>query len=246
MGVNHSHLDILKKTPLFIRLKRALEAYTYKLLLRFYLFGSWFIKVPFFGKMLKRWIEWYGATQHGGKVVSKEEAYFWIEKAGSILCSFCYCRDTFKHCSTPLNVCLRISDVKLFQATDGKRAKLVSIQEAKGIIDTSEKGGLIHLIAWCNYPQIYAICNCCSCCCIAYQIWDRYKIASALQKGDMIACRTDTLCRDCGGCIERCRFGALHKLSNGKIEFNQDRCFGCGLCRQVCENDAIRLVRRKM
>jgi ferredoxin len=244
MGINHSHLYTLGKTPLFIQLKRAFEAYTYKLLLRFYLAGTWFIKIPILGKRLKRWIEWYGATQHGGKVISKEEAYFWIEKANSILCSFCYCRDTFKHCSTPLGVCLRISDVELFQSADGKRARFVSIQKAKEIIDNSEKIGLIHLIAWCSYPQVYAICNCCKCCCIAYQIWNKYRIESALQKGDMIANRDESICTDCGRCVKRCRFDALHKLPNSEVEFNPDKCFGCGLCRQICENNAIRLVNR--
>jgi len=244
MGANHLPLDVFEKIPLLTRAKRALEAYTYKLLLRFYLLGTGFIRLPLLGKRLKRWIEWYGATQHGGKIVSKEEAYSWIEKASSILCSICYCRDTFKHCFGSLFNCLRISDVELFQIADGKKAKLVSITQAKEIIDESEKNGMIHLIAWCNHPHIYAICNCCNCCCIAYQIWDRYRIDSALQKGDMRALQSETICTNCGRCVKECRFGAINQLLSGKVEFHPEKCFGCGICRQVCEDNAIELVKR--
>lgn len=244
MGANHLPLNVHENLSFIIRAKRRLMVHIYKSLLRFYLIGTAVVQLPFIGKIFRRWIEWYGATQHGGKIVSKEEAYHWIEKAGNILCSICYCRDIFKHCSNSLHVCLRISNVELFQSINNKNTRLISPQEAKEIIAESEKMKLVHIIAWCSYPHVYAICNCCSCCCVAWQIWKRYGIKSVLQKGEMIIYQSSNLCTNCGKCVEQCKFEAIEKSLTEEVRFNPQKCFGCGMCRQVCENNAIKLVKR--
>jgi Pyruvate/2-oxoacid:ferredoxin oxidoreductase delta subunit len=240
---NHAYLCLTAKTPFFIRLRRFLEAYTYKLLLRFYLLGANFIRIPFIGRLIKRLLDWYGKREHGGMVISKEEAYYWIEKAQSILSTICYCRDTLKNCSTSYP-CLRLSDTEIFRVADKKYAHFISPEEAKRIIDNSYKDGLIHTLVWCGAAAVYAICNCCRCCCVPYQLWVKYRIESALNKGNKVALLNDNLCKSCNRCRERCPFGAIIKLPNGKLEIKWQSCFGCGLCQEICENQAITLVER--
>jgi Pyruvate/2-oxoacid:ferredoxin oxidoreductase delta subunit len=228
----------LDRTHPLTRLKRWVEAREYKLLLRSYLLASYLTYLPILGGLFKRWFTIYAIHQHGAKVVSREEAHLWIERAGRILSSICYCRETFKRCSVPAQMCLRISDTRLFKTIDGDggRVRFISKEEAKGMVDEAEKMGFIHLLAWCDYPYVYAICNCCGCCCIAYRIWRRFDIDS-IERGDMVAERVE--CSMCGRCIEMCRFGAIK--TDG---FDQGRCYGCGVCRGVCEDGAIRLIRR--
>jgi Pyruvate/2-oxoacid:ferredoxin oxidoreductase delta subunit len=244
MCIEHNNLKLTNDTSLIVKFKRCIEAYAYKLLLRFYLTGASVTKLPGVGSILKKWLIWYANTQHAGKIISKEEAYKWIENTGNVVVSICYCRDTFKRCSMPVHSCIRISDISIFQSAHKNDTKVISISQAKEIINYAEANGLFHLIAWCDYPNVYSICNCCLCCCIAYQIWHGYGIVSALQKGNMIAHKEDNSCDSCGRCITQCRFNALTK-SNNEVILNQDYCMGCGLCRNACNNNALRLVSRE-
>jgi NAD-dependent dihydropyrimidine dehydrogenase PreA subunit len=231
-------LKVEKRGPFFTQLKRGLEAYGYKALLRLYYFGPYLVYLPILGRLFKRWFTLYALHQHGARVVSKEEAYIWIERAKEILSSICYCRETFKKCETSVSICLRISSTELFKAIDGEKARFISKDEAKDIIDKAEGRGDIHILAWCEYPYAYAICNCCRCCCIAYRVWSGFRI-EAIEKGDMV--REKRECKGCGRCIEVCRFGAIKKKGES-IQFDQEHCYGCGVCRVVCET--IRLIRR--
>lgn len=240
MGGNHLELDLQEKTPFFTRIRRVFEANSYKLLLRFYIFGTILIKIPFMGKRLKKIIEWYGASQHGGRVISRNEAFYWVERAESILASICYCRDTFKNCRNSTNICLRLSDVEIFKAVNGKRANLISKEKAKEIIEKSEKNGLFHAIVWCGHPNVYAICNCCTCCCVPYRLWEKYDLDSALGKGNLVAMKIGDLCTNCSKCLETCKFNAVEIIKD-EIGFNIEKCFGCGLCANSCENKAVEL-----
>lgn len=54
------------------------------------------------------------------------------------------------------------------------------------------------------------------------------------------------LCQGCETCLERCYFGALSLNSKTNVmEVNAAECMGCGLCKVVCENEAITLVEHR-
>ena len=50
-------------------------------------------------------------------------------------------------------------------------------------------------------------------------------------------------CINCGKCTERCYFGA-RIMKEGKLHYNADLCYGCGLCVGACINSIIQLKKR--
>jgi len=52
-------------------------------------------------------------------------------------------------------------------------------------------------------------------------------------------------CSGCRECMRQCQFGALTwSASNKKAVIDQRWCYGCGVCRAVCNPKAITLVER--
>jgi Fe-S-cluster-containing hydrogenase component 2 len=43
--------------------------------------------------------------------------------------------------------------------------------------------------------------------------------------------------------VQRCQFHA-RDLVDGKLKFNQAKCFGCGLCVTTCPTNSVRLIKR--
>jgi len=48
-------------------------------------------------------------------------------------------------------------------------------------------------------------------------------------------------CSACGECIERFGCPAIHKDKSGKYYIDQDFCWGCGVCAQICTKGAIKV-----
>ena len=61
----------------------------------------------------------------------------------------------------------------------------VAKQEAKDILRQCHQKGLIHTIVKCR-QDFYAICNCCSCCCVPLRLSKQYGIGNALSRSDDI------------------------------------------------------------
>ena len=61
---------------------------------------------------------------------------------------------------------------------------------------------------------------------------------------DFIAKVDESLCTNCGLCVQRCHFGARIDGKHNKIIFTEEYCKGCGLCATKCPNEAIKLVPR--
>ena len=50
-------------------------------------------------------------------------------------------------------------------------------------------------------------------------------------------------CTQCGECEKVCYFGA-RKMKNDKLALDREKCYGCGLCADVCAPACIALVGR--
>ncbi len=55
-----------------------------------------------------------------------------------------------------------------------------------------------------------------------------------------IASVDQTICTQCGICMDYCRFEAIHTDSAGNYEINPFECEGCRLCERVCPEHAIK------
>ena len=61
----------------------------------------------------------------------------------------------------------------------------ITKQEAKDILKQCHQNGLIHTIVKWQH-DFYAICNCCSCCCVPLRLLKKYGIGNALVREDNI------------------------------------------------------------
>lgn len=163
----------------------------------------------------------------------------------------CPCRAQQMSPCKPTEVCLVIGDpfVDLLRVFQPFRSRRITPDEALQILRQEDELGHLHT-AWFKHTMLdrfYAICNCCSCCCLGMKFMTEYGI-KMLQPSGYRATIGDE-CLGCGGCISYCQFGAL-KMSQIQHDGATRRrcsvlsksCFGCGVCEGKCSTGAIRML----
>lgn len=127
-----------------------------------------------------------------------------------------------------------------------KTSRRISRDEALAKLDEFHALGLVHN-AWfksCLNDRFYAICNCCSCCCLGFETM-KLGIRQISPSGFVAV--TDRLkCTGCGTCAAACPFAAIEiagSAGDAHAVLNWDRCFGCGVCIEKCPSAARQLVR---
>jgi ferredoxin len=105
-----------------------------------------------------------------------------------------------------------------------------------------EERGLIHTVWTFITPFVGAICNCDAAGCLAMNFTARgFRL---YLPGEWRARVGEGDCTGCGGCRERCPFGAI-TLQGGGAAVDPGRCHGCGICRPACGTGAITLHLRE-
>jgi ferredoxin len=117
-------------------------------------------------------------------------------------------------------------------------------EEAKRVLREYDEEGLMHSIWTHVTPYVGGLCNC-DRDCMAYNGYLEGRIPSFF-RAEYI-CQVDwDLCTGCKSCMSQCQFGAqFYSSALSKVYIEPTRCFGCGVCRAVCPNDAITLVSRQ-
>jgi len=94
-------------------------------------------------------------------------------------------------------------------------------------------------------PYVIGMCNC-DRDCGAYKGYIEMRGAPSFFRAEYI-CQVDwDLCSGCKSCMSQCQFGAqFYSSALAKVYIDPSRCFGCGVCRAVCPNDAIALLPRQ-
>jgi NAD-dependent dihydropyrimidine dehydrogenase PreA subunit len=118
-------------------------------------------------------------------------------------------------------------------------------EEAKEIMRKYDEEGLIHSIWTGITPFIVGICNC-DRDCIAYRTYIEKKDLPRFFRAEYI-CQVDwDRCTGCKSCMRQCQFGAqFYSSAMAKVYIDPARCFGCGVCRAPCPQEAISLVPRE-
>lgn len=163
-----------------------------------------------------------------------------LRNSRSFALAKCLCRTKHKRCENPLEVCFYTNDVADKMVKQGA-ARRVSLQEAVEALKLANQHGLVHLTIYNPEQHVYALCSCCECCCHDIEFMQKLGRSDLVAHADYVAVVDTDACMHCGVCGERCVFGARSR-EPGAMEFQQDKCYGCGLCVTTCETNAIRMV----
>lgn len=166
----------------------------------------------------------------------------------------CPCRAQKENPCRPTEVCLIVGEpfTDLLRMVQPFRSRRISSEDALRILREEDERGHVHT-AWFKSAMIdrfYAICNCCSCCCLGMKFMAEHGMKMLLPSGYRAS--VGQACVGCGVCRSYCQFGALTlTLDDGVAEDHRmgicvvdaKKCFGCGVCESKCPRGCISLLR---
>lgn len=167
-----------------------------------------------------------------------------LKAAHTITLARCICRQRYKNCDNPLEVCFVLNETGEKWIEKGL-SKKIDIDTAKTVLKQANLNKLIHLTLYKPDHEVFALCSCCSCCCHDLQLVMKYGKSYILTTSDYIAEDDPTKCIHCGECVDRCEFNARTLEGGGEMRYAHEDCYGCGLCVTTCPEDAIALRKRK-
>lgn len=103
-----------------------------------------------------------------------------VDVAEGVALGSCDCRKAFGNCDNPVDaeILLGPSRHVLLETMPQDTYEITKVQ-AKEILREGHQRGLIHTILKCR-GDFYAICNCCTCCCVPLRLSKQYGIGNAL------------------------------------------------------------------
>jgi len=150
--------------------------------LKFYIFGGWMTRIPLVGNLVKWAANSYGRNLEGAYLLTTKEAEEIVDNATELSLGPCACREVFNNCDNPVSAEIMLGfNENIFVEERPDDYRKISKEEARDILRDSHSRGLIHSII--KYRRdFYAICNCCSCCCVPLRLNKQYGIGNALNK----------------------------------------------------------------
>ncbi|MDD5338492.1 MAG: ferredoxin-like protein [Dehalococcoidales bacterium] len=149
-------------------------------ILRLYMFFASWTRIPLLGNLVRNIANAYGKTNHRAYLLTAAEADELIAAAGGIAQSPCTCRVVFQKCQHPRdNEILLAPSEHILQETMGKEAHQITPEKAREILKDSQRRGLVLSILKCR-ENFYAICSCCTCCCVPLRLSKRYGIGEVV------------------------------------------------------------------
>jgi TPP-dependent indolepyruvate ferredoxin oxidoreductase alpha subunit len=122
--------------------------------------------------------------------------------------------------------------------------EVIEKDQAKSILRKFDREGLMHSVWTRVCPYVIGVCNC-DRDCGAYKDYIEQRGTPNFFRAEYISQVDWDLCRGCKVCIQQCQFGAMfYSSALEKVYIDPSRCFGCGVCRAVCNKDAITDHRR--
>jgi ferredoxin len=212
-------------------------------------------KTPTFIKnMIGRIITKRQKKSHFGQVVPIEE----IEKIFGFVCSIvrvaCICRyatlgQEKRYCYAvsmspnggELSNIIRGLDNSFLSGPDTSGLEVLTKEEALASFRDHERQGLCHTVWTFESPFIGGVCNCDRSDCLAMRCTVTHSVP-IMFRAEYVAEVKPDVCIGCRECMRVCQFGAIvYSASTGKVAIDQRRCYGCGICRSMCDKNAILL-----
>jgi hypothetical protein len=155
--------------------------------LKFYLFWAGWTKIPVIGLIVKMVGNWWGKKAEAAILLKTDEAEAIVDLASELAVGPCACRQMSHNCDNPVQAEIMLGiEGNIFITERPQDYRRITKEEAKTILRDCHERGLIHSIIKCR-DDYYAICNCCTCCCVPLRLSKVYGIKNALvRKPDII------------------------------------------------------------
>lgn len=197
-----------------------------------------------------RWLiyPWLTRTQkqsHFGQIVPLEDLQRVLAQTAHVVRLPCICRKvtTGKEERVCYGVGMEAGHI-LKELPDFSSFDRISAAEAAAEIGALDRNGLTHSVWTFQTPFIGAICNC-NRDCMAYRVQYRKELAQVMWRAEYVALIDQNHCKGCRLCQKQCLFAAVdYDRQNTKCRINLSKCYGCGVCRAVCPEKAIKLHNR--
>ncbi len=156
----------------------------------------------------------------------------------------CGCRQNRSNPCQPIQVCMPIGQplVNFFLEHHPESCRRLSKEEALDLLRAEHERGHLHS-AWFKdavLNRLYAICNCCKCCCGGIEAMVKHGIPMMAPSG-YVARVDESMCAACPICEDACPFGAIRVDGTAVVKW--ETCMGCGVCVGQCPKKAMSLVR---
>jgi len=192
------------------------------------------------------------SSEHALHVLDYEKATQVIETATEIGVGLCYCRHKRQHqgkaCNAELDICMTFNNVagSLIRSEYARRVDRI---ECKELLHKAWEQNLVQFGENVQ-NDVGFICNCCSCCCEAMLVAQRFGHEHPVHTSNYLA-RVESNCSGCGLCLVVCpvKIIALETESDDgfgrkRAVIDEELCLGCGVCARNCKIGALTIEPR--
>lgn len=201
--------------------------------------------IPLVYSFVRRMATRHQKSGHWGQILPVEDVELVLDLQDSIVRLPCLCRSLLKG-RTP-RYCLGLgvdTSGMLGQYPDYADFEVIDKNEAKQLVHECDAEGLVHSVWTFKTPYIGGLCNCGEDC-VAHRVQVKENLLQTMFRAEVVGVVNFDLCNGCKECIPKCRFGALgFSLAKGKAAIAAMKCYGCGVCRAFCSQEAISMVPR--
>lgn len=211
----------------------------------------------FIQRAVSRYVSHRQKKIHYGQVVPIEDIERIFEFVTSITRIACICRHMTvgseqRYCyglslipgGGQLVQTIREVDADYLTGPDTRGLEEMGKDEALKAFRRHEAEGLCHTVWTFETPFIGGVCNCDQSDCLAMRTTFKGKVP-VFFKAEYIARVNPDLCTGCRQCLKQCPFGAMDlSAAKKKVTVDERSCYGCGICRSVCQPKAINLLDR--
>jgi hypothetical protein len=150
--------------------------------LRAYMFFARWTRVPLVGRLVRRVANAYGRGLHRAFLLTPREAAELVALAEGVALTACDCRMVYHGCDNPLETEILLGPTRhVMEEALPRGAREISREAALDVLRENHRRGLVFTILKCR-NDFYAICSCCTCCCVPLRLSRLYGIGEAVTR----------------------------------------------------------------